>query len=242
MVKDSYVEYETERSKVWRTEEDWIPDNIENACVAWAQCIRQHCAGRVAIMGRGGVEDVLTSENEWDTVEIFTPVALFPMPAIINIPLNCPLEVRGQLQEAFTLFYTSPPACAGRIRVAIELLLTTQKIASRKLVKGLQRELSLHERIELFAKKNSDIAHQLMALKWLGNSGSHPKRIRVQSSDVLDAFEILEHALFELIERRTERIAQLAKGLMDRHRTSKSKKHKGPSKVSLSLPNPPVKP
>jgi len=56
---------------------------------------------------------------------------------------------------------------------------------------------------------------QLMALKWLGNSGSHSGE--VSRDDLLDAFEILEHALAELLEQKSERIAALAKKMTAKH-------------------------
>jgi hypothetical protein len=37
-----------------------------------------------------------------------------------------------------------------------------------------------------------------MALKWLGNTGTHTSA--VTRDDLLDAFEILDHALVELID------------------------------------------
>ena len=55
-----------------------------------------------------------------------------------------------------------------------------------------------------------------MALKWLGNTGTH--KGEVDREDLLDAFEILEHALTELIDRRATKIAALAKKLTQKHR------------------------
>lgn len=54
-----------------------------------------------------------------------------------------------------------------------------------------------------------------MALKWLGNAGSHDRT--VSKSDLLDAFEILEHALAEIIDRRSAKVAELAKKLAKKH-------------------------
>jgi hypothetical protein len=86
----------------------------------------------------------------------------------------------------------------------------------KKASNGKLVDLSLHGRIEIFAKKNHDVGIQLMALKWLGNTGSHSHA--VDSKDLLDAMEIMEHALMEIIEKRREKVAKLAKGLQKRHR------------------------
>ena len=77
-------------------------------------------------------------------------------------------------------------------------------------------DLNLHARIEEFAKRDAVIGAQLMALKWLGNTGSHEGS--VTKDDLLGAFEIMEHALVELIDRRSEKVAALAKQLAHRHR------------------------
>jgi hypothetical protein len=83
-----------------------------------------------------------------------------------------------------------------------------------------QSKPKLHAAIESFAKNNPVLGAQLMALKWLGNTGSHDSS--VSRADLLDAFEILEHVLAEILERRSERVAELAKQLTDKHSKKKA--------------------
>ena len=54
-----------------------------------------------------------------------------------------------------------------------------------------------------------------MALKSLGNSGAHEGSI--SREDLLDAFEVLEHSLEEIIEQRSKRVAALSKKLTKKH-------------------------
>lgn len=61
--------------------------------------------------------------------------------------------------------------------------------------KGKFRSLSLHERIEKFGTTEADAATQLMAIKWLGNTGSHISLNELKRDDLLDAFEHFEFAL-----------------------------------------------
>jgi len=69
---------------------------------------------------------------------------------------------------------------------------------------------SLHERIELYEKKNNEIAQMLMAIKWLGNAGSHDgKRLTIKK--ILDAYEIVEHVLEELYSPRKHRVNSLVR-------------------------------
>jgi hypothetical protein len=63
--------------------------------------------------------------------------------------------------------------------------------------------------------KEASLGIQLMALKWLGNTASHEGN--VSREDLLDAFEILEHILVELIDQRSVRVAELARNLTKKH-------------------------
>lgn len=85
----------------------------------------------------------------------------------------------------------------------------------KKAANGKLSELTLHARIDAFAKKEPAIGPQLMALKWLGNTGSHDSS--VSSADLLDAFEILEHSLREVIDGHSAKVAALAKKLTKKH-------------------------
>jgi hypothetical protein len=138
------------------------------------------------------------------------------MPAIMKVPEKCPDDVKQELQASFELFWGHPGACAGRLRVALECLLNHLGVAKKKKsANGKFTELTLHARIDAFAKREPVLGAHLMALKWLGNSGSHEGDI--PRKDVLDAFDILEHSLGELIEQRSARIAALAKSLSKKH-------------------------
>ena len=53
--------------------------------------------------------------------------------------------------------------------------------------------LTLHSRIEDFAKTDAENGAILLAIKWLGNSGSHPGGLT--RDDVLDAFDMIEYVL-----------------------------------------------
>jgi hypothetical protein len=150
------------------------------------------------------------------------PKTCLPMPDMFAFPAKCPDEVKEELRAAFALFWSQPGACAGRIRVALECLMDNFGIPQRRKNKqGKYFDLSLHARIDAFAKSEPSTGPQLIALKWLGNAGSHNSG--VNQNDLLDAFEIMEHALGEIIERRSARVAKLAKELTKKHSRKKRK-------------------
>lgn len=58
-------------------------------------------------------------------------------------------------------------------------------------------------------KKNGQLADKLMAIKWVGNAGSHADV--VAENDLLDAYDILCFVLDELYVKRSKRIGALAR-------------------------------
>ena len=195
---------------------DWEPDWTSFNFTAWAECKHPICGQKFPILGKGSIEQNYDPEGDPQWEEYFSPLVCHPMPDMIELPTQCPAEVRDELRGAFTIFWLHGAACAGRIRVALEYLMDHLAIPQAKKKKnGRYSALKLHDRIDVFAKKEPTISSQLMALKWLGNAGSHDRT--VSKSDLLDAFEILEHALAEIIDRRSAKVAELAKKLAKKH-------------------------
>lgn len=219
LVRDSFKQAQTYESKAARKHEDWDPEWITYTFSAWALCSNAKCKEEFVITGDGGVEPGWDSEGDMKWSDTFYPRYIAPMPRVIEFPAKCPKDIVKELESSFLLLLSCPAASAGRIRAALELLLDHVGIA-RKPEKEGAVEYSLHKRIEEYSKNNAVLGGHLMALKWLGNTGSHQSN--VHKSDLLDAFEILEHALSEIIENRSERLAALAKQLVEKHTTTKS--------------------
>lgn len=208
---------ETVESRRLHSDPEFDADWVKHAFTAWGKCSNSQCGQAFAIAGEGGVSPEYTSdEGDWEYEEYFVPKYCFPMPHIIDIPRRCPDEIKIQLTQAFSLFWSDRPACAGRIRVSLEGLMNYLGVPKkRKSRSGGFNELTLHARIDAYAEKYPQVGAQLMALKWLGNTGSHENE--VSKIDILDAFEILEHALVEVLEKRTERVEELTKRLVKKH-------------------------
>lgn len=215
LVHNTMTHRETAESSRTHGHPDWDPDWIEYIFTAWGECQNPSCKQAFAIAGTGRVEqDFEPGGHAWE--DSFSPMACLPMPEMIDLPEKCPHNVRDQLRAAYALFWPNPSACAGRIRVALEYLMDHLGIPSQIPDKnGKTRELKLHARIELFATKEPTAGSQLMALKWLGNAGSHHNI--VSETDLLDAFQIVEHALGEIIDRRSLSVAALAEEMTKKH-------------------------
>jgi hypothetical protein len=215
LVQGSLKSEETEESKQSHAGDNWEPELIEHMFVAWGECKHPSCGQRFAIAGRGGVELLVGEEYETVAEDYFAAMYVYPMPKIIKIPPTCPISVRQELIASFGHFWNDTAACASRLRIALEELMQYLGMQTDPSNDKPTSRPKLHGAIEAFAKNSPEVGAQLMALKWLGNTGSHNSR--VSRDDLLDAFEVLEHALSEIIERRSERVAELAKGLTAKH-------------------------
>ncbi len=213
---DLFKYEETRESKQSHDDEGFDASWIEYSFTAWAKCNNEKCGQQYAISGSGGVEPRYTAEDDWDYFEYFDPASIHPTLPIIDVPAKSPADVKDALSKAFKLYWASTEACAGRIRVAVEHLLTHVGIPREKTDEsGKQIKQNLHARIESYAKTEPKLGAQLMALKWIGNTASHQGKI--SKSDLLDAFEVLEHVLSEIILGNSKRIEALAKKLAEKH-------------------------
>ncbi|GKW27521.1 hypothetical protein PEC331060_06990 [Pectobacterium carotovorum subsp. carotovorum] len=80
---------------------------------------------------------------------------------------------------------------------------------------------SLHGRIEALPERFNEHKAALMAIKWLGNAGSHALD-RVNPFDIDQAYRIIEFVLSKLYAGSTKSIKQLAADLDKRFRPEQS--------------------
>ncbi|SEO01510.1 protein of unknown function [Actinacidiphila rubida] len=108
-----------------------------------------------------------------------------------------PQTVKDLLVAASAILYLDPSSAANRVRAAIEELLDLHRVPRTFISKKHKRvRYTAHKRIELFKERKpkfADAADLLMAVKWIGNDGSHGNELGV--GDVLDGVELLNHAL-----------------------------------------------
>lgn len=212
------TEEEDAESKRARNDNDWEPYWISSVFTAWGQCDNKKCAQFSAIAGTAQVEETGTYDEEYSPTftKSFHPKSCHPMPRIIPIPQNCPKGVVEELESSFRSFWCDTTAAANHIRTAVEHLMTFVRI-TRRVKKGKKFVYrALHQRIEAFTLRNPVIGKQLMAIKWLGNSGSHGTKI--EKDDLLDAFEIIEHVLDEILAKKSAHYSKLAANLMKKHK------------------------
>lgn len=212
---------ETAASRAERKSDDWFFEMIDFAFTAWLEC--KKCNSKVAVAGNGGVEQYQTGEYEWDYAEYFTPKSFHPGLQLFDVPKECPEHIKTNIAQAFSLYWIDCDASANRLRTALERLMDHLAIPKKRKTKaGSFEVLKLHRRLEIYAQKERALGEQLMALKYLGNSGSH--ETQVTRDELLDAFEILEHALIEILQSRSKRLLAMAKELSSKHKPGARKR------------------
>jgi len=166
-------------------------------------------------------------ENGTYEFECGRPKSITPPPPMIVIPMACPARVKSEVIAAFSLYWNDLAASLNRIRNALELVLDGLKIPKLSLNKAKKKRyrVSLHQRIERLEKKRpnlKDICERMMAVKHLGNAGSHPGVI-VKADDVFDGFDILERVLQDMYSKHPDELARAVKQINRRRGPRKSK-------------------
>ena len=192
------------------------PEWIEGRFVCLFGC--RHCGGEIAVAGTYRFQDdryldeVMGEQGDYE--KYFRPLFFSEPPRMIAIPEATPDEVKDELLASFRLYWVDPDSTANKIRSSVERLLTAQRVnrtTGRKRTKGSRKFLTLDHRIKRFAEKKPDLADHLLAVKWLGNVGSHSGSI--SQDDLLDSYEIIEYVLAELYLTRSKRVGAISRAI-----------------------------
>ncbi|MCU7933231.1 MAG: DUF4145 domain-containing protein [Candidatus Thiodiazotropha sp. (ex Codakia rugifera)] len=201
-------------SKDAHSHEAWEPEWIEYVYSCLLRCSNDACGEIVANNGIGsvdwysGYDNNETPVQEWD--EIFSPRYFEPHLIIFKYPDETPPEIASEIDQSFSLFFSNPASASNHLRISLEHLLTFLKVKRQGTKKGKRFFLSLHRRINLIPIKFEGLKCMLLAVKWLGNAGSHAKK-EITNDDVLDAYEIMDAVLREIFDNKSKKAKALAK-------------------------------
>jgi len=215
---------ETESSKDGHKEDYWEPEFIRYVFSGFLEC--STCHELVAFVGDGQIEHDGFYDHENDIYmedygDVFTPIYFSPALQIFKIPNNCPNDINKEINSSFSLFWNDLPSCANKIRTSLEMIMDQQKVKKSYVSGGKRRALSLHKRIENFKLIKPDIADFLLAIKWIGNTGSHTGKL--ERIDVLEAYELLELSLNKLYDDTEIKLSKISKEIIKRKGTRKRK-------------------
>jgi hypothetical protein len=194
---------------------DWDPEWVRSNFFTLLRCSSPACREYVHVVGTTHVQPSYNEEYGHCMEEFLFPLFINPSIVLIDIPKNCPSEVNTDIVAASSLYWLDHSASANCLRRALESLLDHQKIPKTKINNSGKRiNLKLHERILKYQNKHPEISTKLMAVKWLGNIGSH--KSDMGRGKLLDAFELIEYALEEIYEKKRSRLENLARKINKR--------------------------
>lgn len=213
--KASFQNVETGPSKKAHDHPAWDVEWIENRFAGILICNFANCGELVAIGGSVTVEEQYEQDYDGEIrqiyVDTFEPRFIFPAPPLVRLIQETPIAVKAKLVEAAGLVWQNSEASANQVRQAVESLMDCQKVIKTEMQKGKRARLSLHRRIKIFEKSDPANAEILLAIKWLGNTGSHLGKL--SRKDVFDAFDMIELVLTNLYSQSAKQIQRKAKAI-----------------------------
>jgi hypothetical protein len=175
------------------------------------QCQYPSCGEFVFVTGNVIVDEYY-DENGPNYYDLLEPVTTAPSIAVFPFDERWPESVGKQLKLAFSHLFNDPGAAANRLRTSVECLMDDQGVQKYPRT-GPRRAINLHDRIIRFKPQNAEAADLLLAVKWLGNTGSHADLSGLTRDDVLDGMELLERALHLVYDDTPKRLAKLARDI-----------------------------
>lgn len=216
---NSFEKIEPKHSSAAHGHEAWDPDWIEYRFKIRYACNVSSCGEISHAIGVGSVDQRYDYDGSTEWYEFFHVKAFIPAPYLVALPDSAPKGVIKHVERSFALFWLDVASATNSLRASIEFLLDELKVPRHQIDKnGNTKVISLHSRIELFEKQQPNYSELLIALKEVGNLGSHGGDI--QDNDFLDSLKIYSHVLFELFENNAEEMKKLAKKLREKVKTA----------------------
>lgn len=192
-------EVESPLSVEAREHEAWEPEWIFGTFAAAAECENGECRQKVHGVGNFTI-NTASNVGGYDDLQysVYFKVAYLSPPLVLmRLPESSPVEVRLGVDRASALLFADPGLAATALRAAVERFLTTEGIPAER---PSGRFKTLDDRIREWKdgdSSRSGVADLLLAVKWIGNAGTH-EVADLSVKDVLDGLAILDEAFHRL--------------------------------------------
>jgi hypothetical protein len=204
----AWVEELTADTVLGREHEDWDNEFERSRFAGLLRCDSPTCRDPVSVTGTLRSEGRKVGCDEYETVTTYWVTTVSPPPLPYPISDSVPSAIGSRLRSAAGLLWSDHDAAANKIRQAVEALLDERRVKKYPR-NGPRKPIPLHARITDFSAKYKSAAQHLLAIKWIGNAGSHDGGL--SRSDVLDALDLMEEVLEEVYVRH--RLAVLRKAV-----------------------------
>jgi hypothetical protein len=196
-------------------------DSVRHFTCQW-HCNNTQCREVVHVTGKTNWTEIGREDENGipypEDVEAYMPLFILPALPLFPIPHDLKNEVKNALEAGFSMALADANAAANQLRRAVECLmdqLKVQKWPKKKIQPATKqpaapqpakkrKPLFLHSRIEKLPVRYAAIKKHLLAIKWLGNDGSHASGI--DRKNMLIGYEIFEHCLEKLYSDKEDQI------------------------------------
>jgi hypothetical protein len=211
LIQDSLFHSWTADTQEASSHEAFEASWVNQRFVAALKCDNPKCGEVATVAGTGKVDEYPDEDmREMLYEDVFYPTYFSPSPTLIAIPSNCPAKVVSELTQAFVAIWGDYSSAGNRVRAAVERLLDALRVPKQTTnANGRRQPIGLHDRIVKTKEKYPDAHDSLLAIKWLGNAGSHTDALT--RDDVCDALDIFESGLAALYSRHPSAIKRLVK-------------------------------
>lgn len=217
----TFKSIEPPHSRNSHSHEEWDPDWITYRFTVTCVCTNNNCGELAFVSGIGSVSERYDHEGQPEYYDRFLIKSFFPAPRLCHIPDKTPAKVEEFLVNSFSLYWINTAAAANALRASLEALLDELKIPNhKKNTKGQTVHIALHNRLESWSASNKDYAELCLALKEVGNLGSHGNSVK--PSHYLGSLEIYSYVLKELFENDAKKMKELAQNIRDEIKEKKT--------------------
>lgn len=198
------VETESYRSASVRNHWAFEPEWVHGTFSVLGECENPSCRQFVHGIGEYNVEIALKSvrDDPWDdgqpTYSSYYQIRnLHPPLHLMPVPLSAPEELRDGVLRASRVLFADAGLAATALRAVVERFLTTEGIA---LSTSAGQFRNAHQRIEDWRAggvNRAAVADLFLAVKWLGNAGTHEDS-DLSTTEVIDGARLLDEAFHRL--------------------------------------------
>lgn len=211
LIQDSFIEHKSAATSK-SIHEDWFePGFYRGVFSGMLRCSRKDCLEMVSMHGESEYEEnwdeqmcdhsydlVLKVKDFFPALPLFTPIE------------KCPQDISEQLQKLSALLPGYPSAAVNTLRILLEMLMDELGVIRIYVVgkKKTRKEYSLNQRINNYDGPHQEMKDGFLAMKWLGNSGSHRSQ-HVSDKDIETACFILDDFLQQIFRSSRDHSAAI---------------------------------
>jgi hypothetical protein len=191
-------ECEDAASRGARDHDAWEPEWIFGTFILKAVCEHDQCLQEVRVLGKFQVEEGAGDYPYEDRYRTSYKVTFVnPSLMMMRLPESAPNDVVTGVARASAVLFVDPSLAATALRSAVESFLSAQGVVSSN---GRSGYRSLESRLTEWKHahpERSDVADLFLAVKWIGNEGSH-EMANLAVGDVITGANLLDEAFHRL--------------------------------------------